>query len=386
MTKQTLIQVSQFCYPVIGGQERVVLQIGKLQFKKSIIVQPLNFTILKDLKKFFNFQKLHKVTIIPIPTIALFTNVFLPKKSIFTKYLNWASFNFSLKLSFGFISNHFKDNVLISHYHAHAIPLKKFKPIIFSHGIEWNDPPKNFLDKFKIRLLQKLKHSPTPLNVIANDNNFLNYLKTKKIPVNHSFYLPNYVDIDRFKKNKNLKTDKKINKLIVMVRNVRPDRGILEAIKAFSDFIKVRGKEWKMQIVGSYIANDRYYIKCCNAIKENKLEDNIKFLGQVNNSELPKYYALATFTLVPSQGLEGTSLSALESMATKTPCISTNIGGLKDIPTLKTDDLSSESLAETMNRLMSNYEKYQNEQYHKVIDNYSLEKWREQIYNFLNLK
>ena len=50
---------------------------------------------------------------------------------------------------------------------------------------------------------------------------------------------------------------------------------------------------------------------------------------------MPDYYSSALVTLIPTLRREGTSLSALESMACGIATVSTNVAGLADLPTVQ---------------------------------------------------
>jgi glycosyltransferase involved in cell wall biosynthesis len=86
------------------------------------------------------------------------------------------------------------------------------------------------------------------------------------------------------------------------------------------------------------------------------------------------YYNSAIMTLIPSLRREGTSLSALESMACGTPVVSTNVGGLVDLPTLQTEPIA-EDLADKMVYLINNYDEFKTTQMKAVTINFNLENW-----------
>jgi D-inositol-3-phosphate glycosyltransferase len=57
------------------------------------------------------------------------------------------------------------------------------------------------------------------------------------------------------------------------------------------------------------------------------IEDAVRFLGAKDREELPLYYAAATAVLMPSE-YESFGMAALEAMASGTPVIASNVGGL----------------------------------------------------------
>lgn len=60
------------------------------------------------------------------------------------------------------------------------------------------------------------------------------------------------------------------------------------------------------------------------------LGERIRFTGFVPDDDLPKIYAAADFSIVPSEALEGFGLTTLESLACGTPVLVTPVGGLPE--------------------------------------------------------
>ena len=88
---------------------------------------------------------------------------------------------------------------------------------------------------------------------------------------------------------------------------------------------KIYGNDFTLLIVGRLDHKTyREYIE--NMIRELKLEDNIRFLGFVENEKLPVLYNAADLTVVPSYS-EGAPLVIPESLACGTPVVATNVGG-----------------------------------------------------------
>jgi glycosyltransferase involved in cell wall biosynthesis len=66
-------------------------------------------------------------------------------------------------------------------------------------------------------------------------------------------------------------------------------------------------------------------------IKDLDLEDHVRLIGFVPDSDLPIAYAAADYSIVPTQSLEGFGLVTIESMAAGTPAIVTPVGSLPEI-------------------------------------------------------
>jgi D-inositol-3-phosphate glycosyltransferase len=63
-------------------------------------------------------------------------------------------------------------------------------------------------------------------------------------------------------------------------------------------------------------------------VKELGLEKYVTFAGQKSHEELPLYYAAANVCVVPSH-YEPFGLVAIEAMASRTPVVASEVGGLK---------------------------------------------------------
>lgn len=387
MTKK-FIQFSNFFYPLVGGQERVVMDLASTMRSKGFeckVVQPLNFAIIKDWKKFKRFQHENKIKVIALPTFALLFYpllklLALQRSSDWIKFINWVSFNFSLRLY-----SYFADRceVYMCHYHFLYDPLKKLNPIIFSHGVEWQRPPKTLLDKLRVSKLELLiKSDKASLFVIANDQDYLTEIKNIASDNTNvkSVFIPNGVDTKLFTPSENLRNCEA--KSIAMVRNVRQDRGILEGIKAFEVFCKEVMKSYQLEIYGHYDVNSTYFQDCLKEA-QNCLFGTVNFHGPISNEQLAAIYPTLYLTLVPSQSLEGTSLAALESMSCGVPCVATPVGGLNDLPVFRAKSKAPEDLADAMRAVSLNYEEISRAQYRETMDNFSKFEWEKKVHYFL---
>ena len=141
-----------------------------------------------------------------------------------------------------------------------------------------------------------------------------------------------------------------------MFRNVRPDRGIYEAIRAFKHLQELSDEynDWALHIYGFYSESSNYYKACIREVHESQL--NVRFFGHIHPSDVNSKMIASALTLVPSIDMEGTSLAALESMSLGTPCVSTPVGGLNSLPTFKSRDISAEAIAQAVDTLVRNYD------------------------------
>ena len=67
-----------------------------------------------------------------------------------------------------------------------------------------------------------------------------------------------------------------------------------------------------------------------NKVKEKNLENNVEFLGWVDNKCLGEYYAESAFLAVPSVWPEPFGIVGIEAMSHSRPVISFNVGGISE--------------------------------------------------------
>ncbi len=105
-------------------------------------------------------------------------------------------------------------------------------------------------------------------------------------------------------------------------------KGIQYAIKAIGMLIK-KGYPIKYLIIG----DGEYKKELQTIVITLKMENNIIFLGSINNSELPVYYSIADIAVFPSIADETFGISIAEAMACGVPVVSTTVGGIPEVVT-----------------------------------------------------
>lgn len=138
--------------------------------------------------------------------------------------------------------------------------------------------------------------------------------------------IPNFIDLERFKKQKKDHFKKAIcpndEKLVVHTSNFRKVKRIDDVIKVFA---KVRKQiEAKLLLVGE--GPERRAME--DLVKELNLSNDVRFLGEIDVIE--EVLSVADLFVMPSE-TESFGLAALEAMACEVPVISTNAGGLVEL-------------------------------------------------------
>lgn len=178
------------------------------------------------------------------------------------------------------------------------------------------------------RILNRFDAITVPTRVIAGEL-ARNGCKKEKIKIVHS-----HIDISRFKPmNKGILKKKygyNNKKVILYYGAVRKGKGVEYLIRAMPD-IRKNFRDAFLIIAGRSIKNITKNDEYEKMIKESGIEDYTKFLGNVNVID---YINLADVVVLPYPHLvatEGNPSCLLESMACKTPVITTDIPELREI-------------------------------------------------------
>ncbi len=286
------------------------------------------------------------------------------------------------------LPNLLREDALIIHNPFHFIPVWWHKhTIAVSHGVTWQQPPTTLTQKIKKQIAKlAFKHSR---KFVANDSNFFREMGINIKPKQRMFqqvtqgkwFIPNCVDTDLFKRNKGIRELKKLNPVLVP-RNIVRGRGIHLAIEAFSKFIEVY-KDTSMVIAGNFY-EPLYKNYVFSLINNLRLAGKVYFVGNVKRESMVSFYSSSLMTLIPTLYEEGTSLSALESMACETPTISTDVGGLADLPSIQCK-ANPEDLAKAMIEVAKNRVGIAKQQHQEVTNTYNLENWEKAWLKVLQL-
>ncbi|MBI5698833.1 glycosyltransferase family 4 protein [Candidatus Saganbacteria bacterium] len=271
------------------------------------------------------------------------------------------------------------EDLLIVHYPLQFLPVFWHKrTLVLSHGVEWHQPPVSFNHKLKMRVARFAFDRAKFL--VANDTNLFREMGVDLQPKEKMFeevlpnkwFLPNCVDTDSFRPNAGLDGLRALNPILVP-RNLSYGRGIHLALEAFALFN--RDYPATNLVITGDIIDHGYFRRVLALVKQLKLSAKVFFLGGVPWREMPPVYASAQMTIIPTLFSEGTSLSALESMACGVATVSTNAGGLPDLPTVLAE-IESKSLYRQMLKVYDERGIIGESQRREVVEYYNLGRWQ----------
>lgn len=190
----------------------------------------------------------------------------------------------------------------------------------------------SYLDNWKFsRLLKKIYARAEKIFCVSN---FTKEQVLKRVALNNLEVISNGVDFEKFKNPpRNQKNFRQGDKKIILGVGVLKDRkGYHVTIPAVAEVIK------KINIKYYIVGNDDdrpYRAELMRLISENRLENNVKILGNINDNDLLNLYHQADlFVLTPivikGNKFEGFGLVYLEAGAAKKPVIGTFGCGAQD--------------------------------------------------------
>lgn len=325
----------------IGGLENHIYFISNELQKKGneiIIFQPIEKDKYKVSEKMYGDIK---VVFIPIqsPQIISYISRFNGNKLIgfFTAFLNKAKYLISHKkiaskvLSYDcdIIHQHdFISNIFTTKY----LTKKGAKCAITNHTGEYLFFQKSILGRLLLKYL--LKH----YQFIIGPSKEL----TPTAYNENSYTIYNGVDFDVFyelemsekneiRKKMNLKEE---DFLILCPRRWAPTKGVVYLVESILN--NSYPKNYKFLFAGSdYDGYPKYSEKINIMIENSDKKNQIIKLGNLNIQEMQEVNNIADVVVIPSL-MEAVSLSAVEAMATGTPVISTNVGGMPEL--IKNED------------------------------------------------
>ena len=193
-----------------------------------------------------------------------------------------------------------------------------------------------------------------PSNHLKNSLIEIYNIQPEKIEV-----IPNIVDVNVFKPNRNIIKDNKIFN-ILHVGRFDESKGVITLIKAFS-LLSKKHKNIILTNVGKIVEKTK--MNCQNILKTKDLLDKVNFKRFINYENLSDEYSKADVVVVPSEIYESFSYTVAQGMACEKIVIASNIGGIPE--TLKFGELGKmfnpgnvNELANLMEEVLINKPKY----------------------------
>lgn len=263
-------------------------------------------------------------------------------------------------------------------YNSPLLNLKK--TVITIHDLNHIDVEHNssILKKiyYNFFLKRALKQSPAILTV----SNFTKNRIKEWAGVSESkiFVVSNGVSKDF---NKNAIPYSSVRPYFLVVGNRKKHKNEISALKAFVLF---DDKSYDIYFTG--IENDemKYFIK------NNDIENNVRFLGTTSDKELASIYKGAVCLLFPSL-YEGFGLPVIESMACGTPVITSNITSMPEISgdaAILVDPFDIQEIKKAMSSLTDD-EKFRNALINRGIEQSNKFRWEtvrgnvERVFDYL---
>jgi glycosyltransferase involved in cell wall biosynthesis len=162
----------------------------------------------------------------------------------------------------------------------------------------------------------------------------------------------NGIDITRFGNTKKRRSAKM---RFGFAGTIRRHKGVENLLKALF-LLKQRGKvKFSLTIAGK--GEDLFIDYFKRIIRESGLKDHVRLLGEVDNKDMKRFYENIDVLVVPSIWPENSPVTIMEALASGTPVLASDIGGIPELVQdgthgylHKHDDISS--LMENMKKMM----------------------------------
>ena len=355
----------------LGHIVKVISPIGLTPNKKNVFPIPKIKTIIREIRHKKRIQN---------SLVEENIEVFYPKWFWLPRRFFWKFETFFLHLFAGSkikrIVTEFNPDLIITTwlhpYGTYANYIEKYyskKIVTIAEGSDLLEMP--FEIKGWSSIENSFNRSSSELIFVSNQQqNFVErelHLKQGKVIVNgfnhSSFY---YTKKPKKANNKQLR--------LITVGSLYPVKGYDLILKA----LLILGKNFHLTIIGDGFMKDEYL----TFVKENKLNDQVVFLGTVPNAKIKIYLEEADIYCQPSRS-ESFGIAALEAMGCGLPVVVSNVGGMSE---MVTDDFNGyvfekDSIDELVNKIILASRKKWDQEAIAVWakKNYSWDKWAQKI-------
>ena len=171
---------------------------------------------------------------------------------------------------------------------------------------------------------------------------------------------------------------------ILTVASIEPRKNFERIIKVFAEIVKDR-KYNNLFLVcagGAGWKNETIY----SLVREKGLEEKVKFLGFVEETDLPVIYNRAKFFMYPSV-YEGFGLPVLEAMASRVPVLTSNVSSLPEVAgdaAIMVDPYNEKEIYRASINLLEN-EKLRKELQAKGVERSNLFTWENTAFQTLEV-
>jgi glycosyltransferase involved in cell wall biosynthesis len=212
-------------------------------------------------------------------------------------------------------------------------PFFSTRSIGLQHGIWWDKPVGSVARRTlinQIHLVRLLALCRRARRVICVDTNVINWLRLHGKPGHAAaakcVYVPNYFGDEFVAPTADL-VERRLKKVrLAFPRRFEEARGSLLFVEMCAK-LRSRGLEFEASMIGW--GSQEPHVRAL-AAERGLLTDVIR-VSRGSFREVPELLRDATLTVIPSIYSEGTSLSAIESLAMGIPVIATDVGGLGNV-------------------------------------------------------
>ena len=139
------------------------------------------------------------------------------------------------------------------------------------------------------------------------------------------------VDLERYRPERRAQARARLglperSPIVLTIRRIVPRMGLDVLLEAWPAVMAAR-KDALLVIGGSGSSREELEDRA----RGMGVESSVRFAGRLSDDDLASYYAAADVVVVPSLALEGFGLVILESLASGTPVIGTDVGGIPEV-------------------------------------------------------
>ncbi len=308
------LKIGISCYPTFGGSGVVASELGMALADRGHEVHFISYAIPGRLSVFRSGIHYHKVS---VPEYPLFE--YPPYSLALASHLSEASKRYKLDL----IHAHYAIPHAASALLARDMTGGKLKVATTLHGTDvtlvGRDPSFMPITKHAI----ESSDAVSAVSVFLRDEVCCVLTCDKHIEVIYNFINPDYYRNLKYSHLRKLFAPNG-EKLLVHVSNMRPIKRVQDVMEIFLKLRKRLKPPLKLLLVGQGPELPNLE----KIAYKNDIEKDVIFLG--NRETTAEIIAASDLFLLPSQ-TESFGLAALEAMASGTPPITTNVGGLPEV-------------------------------------------------------